>query len=89
MILYLNYISHIADQTPHLIFLSLKALGDRHQDTVNVRIQRGLLSVATDQGELGNEGDGGEDLAVGGGVGAGRHLGIGAGRHGGSRQEED
>ena len=34
----------------HLVFLSLKALGDRHQDTVNVRIQRGLLSVATDQG---------------------------------------
>ena len=86
---YCTALKHSSSKIPHLIFFSLNALGDWHQNTVNVRIQGGLLPVAADQRELGNEGDGGEDLTVGRGVGAGRHLGVGAGRHGGAHQEED
>ena len=86
---YCNALQLSSSKIPHLIFVSLDALSDWHQNSVNVSIQGGLLPVTADQRELGNEGDGGEDLAVGGGVGAGRHLGVGAGRHGGAHQEED
>ena len=87
---YCNAIQHSTSKIiSHLIFVSLNALSDGHKNAVNIGIQGGLLPVTADQRELGDEGDGGEDLAVGGGVGAGRHLGVGAGRHGGAHQEED
>ena len=47
----------------HLVLVSLQTLGDGHQHTVDVGVQRaGLLPVGAGKRELGDEGDGGEDL---------------------------
>ena len=47
----------------HLVLVSLQTLSDGHQHTVDVGVQRaGLLPVGAGKRELGDEGDGGEDL---------------------------
>ena len=48
---------------PHLVLVSLQTLGDGHQNTVDVGVQRArLLPVGAGKRELRDEGDGGEDL---------------------------
>ena len=49
-------------ETSYLIFVALNALSNRHQSSINVRIETGLVPVGAGEGELGNEGDGREDL---------------------------
>ena len=73
----------------YLVFLPLNALGDGSQNTLDVSVERGLLPVTADEGELSDEGDGAEDLAVGRRVGAGGHLWVSAGRHDRASEEED
>ena len=42
----------------YLIFVPLNGFGNRHEATVNVSIQTGLVSIEAGEGELGNERDG-------------------------------
>ena len=74
---------------PHLVFLPLQGLSHGDESAVDVSVEAGLVPVSAGEGELRNEGDGRQDLAVRGGVGGGLHLGLGAGTEDGSCQHED
>ena len=51
-------------ESSYLVFVPLNALSDRHQSSINVRIETGLVPVGAGEGELGNEGDGREHLLL-------------------------
>ena len=73
----------------YLVFLSLNGLSHGHEAAVDVSVETGLLPVSAGEGELGNEGDGRQDLAVVRSVGGGHHLGVSAGTEDGACEHED
>ena len=73
----------------YLVFLPLNGLSHGHEVAVDVSVETGLLPVGAGEGELSNEGDGRQDLAVIRSVGGGVHLGVSAGTEDGACKHED
>ena len=73
----------------YLISVALDSLGDGDEAAVNVSVENGLVPVSAGEGELGNEGDGSQDLTVCWSVGGGGHLGLSTSTQGGPCEHQD